>query len=63
MQHGGPAPATSDSRFTSVGGAALERFVRPVCFQDFPADLLPPALQEGNPLGIERLVEGVRGRH
>lgn len=63
MQHGGPAPSTSDSRFTSVGSAALERFIRPVCLQDFPADLLPPALQEGNPLGIERLVEGVRGRH
>jgi len=63
MQHGGPAPATSDSRFTSVGTAALERFVRPVCYQDVPEPLLPPALRDGNPLGIERLVDGVRGRH
>jgi alpha-ketoglutaric semialdehyde dehydrogenase len=63
MQHGGPAPATSDSRFTSVGSAALERFIRPVCYQDVPDALLPPALRDGNPLGIERLVDGVRGRH
>lgn len=63
MQHGGPAPATSDARFTSVGSAALERFIRPVCYQDVPEPLLPPALRDGNPLGIERLVEGVRGRH
>ena len=62
MQHGGPAPATSDARFTSVGSAALERFIRPVCYQDVPDALLPPALRDGNPLGIERLVEGVRGR-
>ena len=63
MQHGGPAPATSDSRFTSVGSAALERFIRPVCLQDMPDRLLPPALQDANPLGLERTVEGVRGRH
>jgi NADP-dependent aldehyde dehydrogenase len=63
MQHGGPAPATSDSRFTSVGTAALERFIRPVCLQDMPDRLLPPALQNANPLGLERIVEGVRGRH
>jgi NADP-dependent aldehyde dehydrogenase len=63
MQHGGPPPATSDSRFTSVGSAALERFIRPVCYQDVPEPLLPAALQDGNPLGIERLVDGVRGRH
>jgi NADP-dependent aldehyde dehydrogenase len=62
MQHGGPAPATSDSRFTSVGSAALERFIRPVCLQDMPDRLLPPALQDANPLGIERVIEGVRGR-
>lgn len=60
MQHGGPWPATSDVRFTSVGSAALERFVRPVCFQDVPDPLLPPALQNANPLGLERLVDGVR---
>jgi NADP-dependent aldehyde dehydrogenase len=63
MQHGGPFPATSDSRFTSVGSAALERFIRPVCYQDVPPSLLPDALKDGNPLGIMRLVEGVFGRH
>lgn len=63
MQHGGPWPATSDARFTSVGTAALERFIRPVCYQDVPDALLPAALQDANPLGIERIVEGVRGRH
>jgi len=62
MQHGGPSPATSDSRFTSVGSAALERFVRPVCYQDVPDSLLPPALKDANPLGIRRLVEGVETR-
>lgn len=60
MQHGGPWPATSDVRFTSVGSAALERFVRPVCYQDVPDPLLPPALRNANPLGLERLVDGVR---
>ncbi len=45
MQHGGPYPSTTDSRTTSVGTAAIERFVRPVAFQDFPTDLLPPELQ------------------
>jgi 2,5-dioxopentanoate dehydrogenase len=62
MQHGGPSPATSDSRFTSVGTAALERFVRPVCYQDVPDALLPDPLKDANPLGIERLVEGARIR-
>ena len=62
MQHGGPWPAASDARFTSVGSAALERFVRPVCYQNVPDALLPPALQDANPLGIERLVDGVRSR-
>lgn len=63
MQHGGPWPATSDSRFTSVGSAALERFIRPVCYQDVPQSLLPDALKDGNPLGIMRMVEGSAGRH
>ncbi len=58
MHHGGPYPATTDSRFTSVGTAALGRFVRPVCYQDFPESLLPEALKNGNPLGIRRLVNG-----
>ena len=62
MVHGGPFPATSDSRFTSVGTASILRFVRPVCFQDVPEALLPPELQEANPLGIERLINGRRNR-
>jgi NADP-dependent aldehyde dehydrogenase len=58
MHHGGPYPATTDVRFTSVGTAALARFVRPICYQDFPASQLPDALKAGNPLGIRRLVNG-----
>ena len=58
MNHGGPYPATTDVRFTSVGTAALYRFVRPVCYQDFPATQLPDALKDGNPLGLWRLVNG-----
>jgi NADP-dependent aldehyde dehydrogenase len=58
MNHGGPYPATTDVRSTSVGTAALLRFARPVCFQDAPAALLPPALRDGNPLGICRMVDG-----
>ena len=56
MHHGGPFPATSDSRFTSVGMAAIKRFVRPLTYQDFPQELLPEELQDGNPLNIWRLV-------
>jgi 2,5-dioxopentanoate dehydrogenase len=58
MVHGGPYPATSDSRFTSVGSLAIYRFARPVCFQGFPHSALPPELQDGNPLGIRRLRDG-----
>jgi NADP-dependent aldehyde dehydrogenase len=58
MQHGGPFPATTDSRFTSVGTSAIKRFARPITFQDYPADLLPDALKENNPLGIWRTVDG-----
>jgi NADP-dependent aldehyde dehydrogenase len=46
MQHGGPYPATTDPRFTSVGTAAIQRFARPVCFQDFPPEFLPAELQD-----------------
>lgn len=56
--HGGPFPATSDSRFTSVGMTAIERFLRPVCYQGFPDALLPEALQAGNPLALTRRVDG-----
>lgn len=58
MQHGGPFPSTTDSRSTSVGTAAIYRFVRPVAYQDFPEPLLPEALKSKNPLGILRLVNG-----
>ena len=58
MVHGGPYPATSDSRTTSVGSAAILRFLRPVCYQDFPASLLPVELQDENSLGLPRLVDG-----
>jgi NADP-dependent aldehyde dehydrogenase len=46
MQHGGPYPATTDPRFTSVGTAAILRFSRPVCFQDFPPEVLPEELRQ-----------------
>jgi alpha-ketoglutaric semialdehyde dehydrogenase len=55
MVHGGPFPATSDSRTTSVGAGAIDRFLRPVSYQNFPDSLLPAALQESNPLGIARV--------
>jgi 2,5-dioxopentanoate dehydrogenase len=58
MVHGGPFPATSDSRSTSVGATAIERFLRPVCYQDVPADLLPAELRDDNPLHLARLVDG-----
>lgn len=58
MVHGGPYPASSDSRFTSVGSLAIYRFARPVCFQGFPEAMLPPELQDANPLGIRRLRDG-----
>lgn len=58
MVHGGPYPATSDSRNTSVGTLAIYRFARPVCYQDFPDAALPAELQNSNPLGILRMVNG-----
>ncbi len=58
MVHGGPFPATSDARTTSVGATAIERFLRPVCYQDVPGDLLPEALRDDNPLGLTRMVDG-----
>ncbi|TCD10518.1 aldehyde dehydrogenase (NADP(+)) [Pedobacter frigidisoli] len=57
MQHGGPFPATNDSRFTSVGTDAVYRFVRPLAYQDWEQDLLPDELKDGNPLGIFRKVD------
>ena len=58
MVHGGPYPATSNSRHTSVGTQAIYRFARPVCFQDFPQAALPDELKDENPLGIWRLING-----
>ena len=58
MVHGGPVPATSDGRSTSVGTRAIERFTRLVAFQNAPASLLPPELQDANPYGLQRLVNG-----
>jgi alpha-ketoglutaric semialdehyde dehydrogenase len=57
MQHGGPFPASTDARFTSVGADAIKRFVRPVAFQNFPDQLLPDELKSENPLLINRIVE------
>lgn len=56
MQHGGPFPATTDARFTSVGADGIKRFSRPLCFQNWPDSLLPDELKNGNPLGIWRTV-------
>ncbi|MGU3502231.1 aldehyde dehydrogenase (NADP(+)) [Mycobacterium sp. C31M] len=58
MVHGGPFPATSDSRTTSVGARAIERFLRPVAYQDVPKSLLPSAVADGNPDHIWRRVDG-----
>lgn len=62
MVHGGPYPATSDARGTSVGTLAIDRFLRPVCYQNFPDFALPDALKNANPLGIQRLVNGQPSR-
>ena len=59
MTHGGPFPAASDGRSTSVGTRAVERFLRPVSYQNFPNEALPRELQEDNPLAISRLVDGI----
>jgi NADP-dependent aldehyde dehydrogenase len=58
MVHGGPFPATSDSRTTSVGSLAIRRFLRPVAYQDLPEALRPDSLKAANPLGLTRLVDG-----
>jgi alpha-ketoglutaric semialdehyde dehydrogenase len=62
MVHGGPFPATSDSRTTSVGSQAIFRFARPVCYQDFPQACLPDELNNENPLGIWRMINGTMTR-
>ena len=58
MHHGGPYPAASSGAHTSVGMTAIRRFLRPVALQNAPQSVLPPELQDGNPLGIWRRVDG-----
>jgi NADP-dependent aldehyde dehydrogenase len=58
MVHGGPYPATSDARSTSVGTRAIERFLRPVCYQDLPSDLLPAELRDDDRPAFRRMVDG-----
>lgn len=58
MQHGGPYPASTDSRFTAVGADAIKRWIRPVSYQNCPDELLPAALKNSNPLDIYRIVDG-----
>jgi NADP-dependent aldehyde dehydrogenase len=62
MQHGGPYPASTDSRFTSVGADGIKRFVRPVSFQNWDPAFLPDALKNENPLLIWRTVNNVRSK-
>jgi NADP-dependent aldehyde dehydrogenase len=62
MQHGGPFPATTDSRFTSVGADGIKRFARPVAFQNWQNDLLPDELKNENPLGIWRTINNKLSR-
>jgi NADP-dependent aldehyde dehydrogenase len=62
MVHGGPYPATSDSRTTSVGSMAIFRFARPVCYQNLPQSALPAELKDENPLGLLRMVNGIMTR-
>jgi NADP-dependent aldehyde dehydrogenase len=58
MVHGGPFPATSNDRYTSVGATAIDRFLRPVCYQNFPSELLPQELDDANSLHLWRLRDG-----
>ncbi len=58
MVHGGPYPAATDARYSAVGTTSIQRWVRPACWQDWPQDLLPIELRDGNPRGIQRLVNG-----
>src|SRR5205823_3906273 len=58
MVHGGPYPATSDGRSTSVGSLAIRRFLRPFCYQDLPEALLPAELTDANPLRLWRFIDG-----
>jgi NADP-dependent aldehyde dehydrogenase len=59
MVHGGPHPATTDPRFTAVGPQAIQRWTRPVCWQNAPQHVLPDELKDENPKGVRRMVDGV----
>lgn len=59
MHHGGPWPASTAPAHTSVGAAAISRWLTPTSYQDWPAELLPPELRDDNPLGVPRRVDGV----
>jgi 2,5-dioxopentanoate dehydrogenase len=63
MVHGGPFPATTDGRSTSVGTAAIHRFTRPVCYQNMPDALLPDELKNANPLNVWRMVNGEQSKN
>ena len=58
MVHGGPYPASTDSRFTAVGIESIKRWVRPFSYQSWPNELLPEELKNENPLKISRLIDG-----
>jgi NADP-dependent aldehyde dehydrogenase len=60
MQHGGPYPASTDSRFTAVGIHSIKRWVRPITFQNWPNEMLPSELKDENPMDILRLINGVK---
>ncbi len=58
MHHGGPYPATNNAQHTSVGMTAYRRFLRPICYQDWPQEALPPPLRDENPGRIPRRING-----
>jgi alpha-ketoglutaric semialdehyde dehydrogenase len=60
MVHGGPYPASTDARYSAVGVTSIARWTRPQCWQDWPQSSLPPELRDDNPLGLARIVDGVR---
>ncbi|MFD1044904.1 aldehyde dehydrogenase (NADP(+)), partial [Kibdelosporangium lantanae] len=62
MQHGGPWPATTNTIHTSIGVPGIYRWLAPVAYQTWPDELLPPELQDANPLGITRRRDGVLGK-
>ena len=63
MQHGGPYPASTDSRFGAVGINAVNRWIRPIAFQAWPDKLLPRELRDENPLQINRMINGISSKN